>query len=70
MQCRVGLVDLVTSCDAIRPNVAELIEAIDPSAGDENEIIDVCRRLQKSANLCGEIADKRRTEQNERPLLA
>src|SRR5881398_1965132 len=48
MQRRVRLVDLVTARYAVSPNIAELIEVIEPSAGDENEIVDVDGRLQKS----------------------
>src|SRR2546421_13084397 len=41
VQRRVGFVDLVAACEPISPNVAELIEAIDSSAGDENKVVDV-----------------------------
>src|SRR5207245_11721464 len=39
MQRRVGLVDLVTICDPIRPNIAELIEMIDSATRDNDEIV-------------------------------
>src|SRR5213080_3460467 len=60
MQRRVGLVDLVTICDPIRPNIAELIEMID-SSGDKDQIVDRRQsRLQKSSNLLRLVAYKSR----------
>ena len=34
------LVDLVTACDAISPHAAELVEMIEPAAGDKDQILD------------------------------
>ena len=45
VQCRVRFVDLVTAGDPIGPDVAELIEVIDPAPGDQDEIVDVRSRL-------------------------
>src|SRR5437764_15420500 len=39
VQRRVRLVNLVTARDPICPNVAELVEVIDSSAGDKNHIV-------------------------------
>ncbi len=39
VQRRVRLVDLVTARDTISPNVAKLIEMIDSSTGDEDQIV-------------------------------
>ncbi len=63
MQRRIRLVDLVTARDAISPNVAELIEMIDPAAGDQNEIVDVSCCFQKASDFFGVIAYERRTKQ-------
>src|SRR5438552_14340130 len=40
MQRRVGLVDLVTICDPIRPNIAELLEIIDSSTSEQHQILE------------------------------
>src|SRR5205085_1420901 len=40
VQRRVGFVDLVTARNAVRPHVAELIEMIDATAGDEKQVVD------------------------------
>src|SRR5437588_12511456 len=62
VQRRVRFVDLITARRAIGPNVSELIEVIDASAGIENEMVDVERGLQKSRDLFGFVADEVRTE--------
>src|SRR5207302_6255748 len=54
MQRRVGLVDLITICDPIRPNIAELIEMIDSSNGDKDQIVDQSQTsLKKISNSIG-----------------
>src|SRR5438477_1065874 len=40
MQRRVGLVDIVTICDPIRPNIAELVELITLYNRDKDSILD------------------------------
>ena len=63
MQRRVRFVDLVTARYAPSPNIAELIEPIDPAAGDEDQIMNRGQRcLQKSGDLFGFVADERRPE--------
>src|SRR5882672_5445192 len=69
MQCRIRLVDLVTAGDPVRPNVAELIEVIDPPASDQDDVVNVRRRLQKSRDLFDAIANPRWPEQDERTFL-
>ena len=60
MQRRVRLFDLVTAGDSISPNIAELIEVIEASASDENQIVDIHGRLQKSRDLFDAVANKSR----------
>ena len=69
MQGRVRFVDLVTARDAVSPDVPELVEFIEASTGDENQILDVRGCLQKHRVFFHLIADECRPEQDERPLL-
>ena len=74
MQGHISLFDLVTASDAIGPNIAELIEVIESSPGDEHQVLDWCqRRLQKGADLPGVVAHERRLRseylQDEGPFL-
>src|SRR5205807_9166019 len=74
MKRRVRFVDLVTASESIRPNVAELIEVIVASAGDENQIVDLGCRFKKARRFLSMIAHERRLRpkslQNERQLLS
>src|SRR5215470_2602271 len=70
----VCLVDLVTACNAISPHTAELVEMIEPAAGDQDQILDRRqRRLHKARNLLCVVADKSwlwpKGLRNERALL-
>src|SRR6266699_3980403 len=56
VQGRVRPVDLVAASEAIRPHVAKLIEVIEAPASDENQSVDLRRRLQKSGCLLRMIA--------------
>jgi hypothetical protein len=74
MQYGVSPVDLVAAGDTIRPYAAELIEVIEPAAGDKDQILDRCERgLQESGDFFGVIAYEGwlRSEdlQNERAFL-
>src|SRR5437588_8558138 len=39
VQRRVRPVDLIATRDPVSPNIAELIEMIDPSTGDEDQVV-------------------------------
>ena len=70
MQCGVCLVDLVTACDTISPDAAELVEMIETPTGDEDQVFDRRkRRLQKSGDLLGVIAHGCRAKDYEWALL-
>src|SRR6478609_3445065 len=74
VQRRVCLVDLIAACNAISPHAAELVEIIEPAAGDKDQILDWRqRRLHKARDLLRVVADKSwlRPERlrNERALL-
>ena len=59
MQRRVCLVDLIAACNAISPHAAELVEMIEPAAGDKDQIFDWRqRRLHKARDLLRVVADK------------
>src|ERR1700737_829639 len=70
VQRRVCFVDLVTARDSIGPNVTELVEVIEASAGDENEIVDVYCRLQKSRDLLRLVPNECWAKQHERTFLS
>src|SRR5438876_1406845 len=75
MQRRICLVDLVTAREPVRPDVAELIEMIEASAGDKGPVRQRSHgRLQKSGCFLRLIADGCRLRSeclgNKRPLLA
>ena len=65
----VRLIDLVTARDPIRPNIPELIEVIDSSTRDKNEIVDIDGRLQISGDLFRFVANERWAKQHEWPFL-
>ena len=66
----IGLVDLITASDAIRPDAAELVEVIEAPAGHEDQIFDRGkRRLRETCDLIGVIANERGTKQYKRAFL-
>src|SRR6266481_2694705 len=70
----VCLVDLVAAGNAITPHAAELVEIIEPAAGNKDQILDWRQRyLCKPRNVLGVVADESRLRperlRNERALL-
>src|SRR6266567_1064634 len=75
MQRRIRFLDLVTACESIGPDVAELIEMIEASTGNERPVGERSHgRLQKSRRFLRAIADECRLRPkclgNKRPFLA